>query len=95
MSLILIGFGKRTFKDLGETGREQLCVWCSNLVFYHLILVRTWFTYFFVPIFSYRSEYRIECPICACGIELLDEEVKAAKCGELSLTMCNTFANNE
>lgn len=41
MSLILIGFGKKTYKDLGETGPEQQCVWCLASVFYHLILTRT------------------------------------------------------
>jgi hypothetical protein len=41
MSFVLIGFGKATFNDLGETGPEQQCVWCSRIVFYHLILVRT------------------------------------------------------
>jgi hypothetical protein len=86
MSFILIGVGKVTSKDLGETGRQQQCVWCSRLVFYHLILMRTWFSYFFVPLFSYRSQYRIECPVCTQGIEILSEEVKAAKRGELSLS---------
>jgi hypothetical protein len=87
MSLILFGLGKKTYKDLGATGKEQSCVWCSCLVFYHLILIRTWFTYFFIPIFSYQSQYRIECPTCACGLELSSEEAKAAKRGELNLTI--------
>lgn len=95
MSLILIGLGKKTFKDLGETGQKNQCVWCSALVFYHLILVRTWFTYFFIRIFSYRSEYRIECPVCACGIEIQGEEVKAAKRGELRLSISTTTSDGE
>lgn len=52
MSLILIGFGKQTHKDLGETGSKQQCAWCSEQVFYHLAVVKTWFTYFFIPIYS-------------------------------------------
>lgn len=86
MSLIIIGFGKVTAKDLGAIGQEQLCVWCSALVSYRLLLVRRWFTYFFIPVFPYRREYRLACPSCANGIEIRGAEVKAAKRGELRLT---------
>jgi len=83
MSFILIGIGKKTFEDLGETGQDQTCIWCFSLVFYHLILVRTWFTYFLIPLFPYHSEYRIQCPSCTQSIEIRGEEIKAAKRGEL------------
>lgn len=85
MSLTIIGFGNVTSDDLGETGREQQCVWCSASVFYHLFLMRTWFTYYFIRLFPYRSEYQIVCPACAQGIRISGEEVKAAKRGELML----------
>jgi len=85
MSFTLIGFGKTTRDNLGATGQEQRCVWCSVRVYYHLILIRTWFTYFFIPIFAYRSTYHLECPACARSIMLSRDEVKAAKKGELTL----------
>lgn len=85
MSFILVGFGKKTLKDLGETGREQKCVWCSNTIIYHLILIRTWFTCYFVRVFSYRSEYLIRCPVCAQSVEIYDDEINAAKKGELRI----------
>jgi hypothetical protein len=85
MSLAIIGFGKITSDDLGETGREQQCVWCSASVFYHLILVRTWFTYFFIPVVPYRKQYQIVCPACDSGVSIRPDEVGAAKRGELSL----------
>jgi hypothetical protein len=85
MSFILIGLGRKTSEDLGETGQEQKCVWCSSVVFYHLVLVRTWFTYFFIPLFAYRSEYRVECPLCSHGVAIRGNEIKAAKRGELRL----------
>lgn len=85
MSVTIIGFGKVTSKDLGETGKEQPCVWCSSHVFYHLILVRTWFTYFFIPIVPYHKEYHVVCPFCDGNVKILGEEVKAAKRGELTL----------
>jgi hypothetical protein len=85
MSLTIIGFGKVTSKDLGETGLEQPCIWCSAHVIYHLMLVRTWFTYFFIPVLPYRKAYRVTCPACGGSIPISGEEVKAAKRGELTL----------
>jgi zinc-ribbon family len=85
MSFILIGFGRRTHKDLGETGTVQTCARCSNSIFYHLVSSHTWFTCFFIPIFPYRSAYRIECPVCFHGIELRRSEIKAAKQGTLNV----------
>jgi hypothetical protein len=85
MSLTIIGFGKVTVRDLGKTGLEQQCVWCSSHVFYHLIFIRTWFTYFFIPLIPYRSEYRVECPACLNGIRITGRELEAARQGELTL----------
>jgi hypothetical protein len=95
MSFIIIGLGKKTFKDLGETGQPQQCFSCSVPVFNHLILVRTWFTYFFIPIFSYRREYRIECPACSCSVTIYGDEIRAAKRGELQVYTELTFDNSE
>ena len=86
MSWIIIGFGRQSRKDLGETGVEQQCAWCSRKIYYHLILLRTWFSYFFIPVFPYRSEYFIECPLCSQSIGIRGEEVEAAKRGELSVS---------
>jgi hypothetical protein len=93
MSFILIGFGKKTYKDLGETGQEQKCAWCSTRIFYHLIVIHTWLTCFFIPLLPYRKEYKIECPVCACGTWIYGKEVKAAKRGELSIHRYATTAN--
>lgn len=95
MSFILIGFGKQTFKDLGETGQQQPCFSCSNHIFYHLILVRTWFTYFFIPIVPYRKQYFVECSVCSSGIEISGSEVTAAKRGELRIYFQDTTTGDE
>ena len=95
MSFILIGFGKQTFKDLGETGQQQQCFSCSAHIFYHLILVRTWFTYFFIPIVPYRKQYFVECPVCSRGIEISSREVTAAKRGELRIYFQDTATDDE
>src|ERR1044072_3049601 len=94
MSLTLITFGKKTFKDLGETGEEQRCVWCSRPMVYHLILARTWLTYFFIPVIPYRSEYIVQCPACLGGMEIRGDEVKAAKRGELRLHLIKAQATD-
>ncbi len=85
MSFILVGFGKRTTRDLGETGSAQRCFRCTNSVIYHLVHTKAWFTCFFIPVFSYKSEYRIECPVCRHGIELRGTEIKAARQGTLKV----------
>lgn len=95
MSFIIIGFGKQTRRDLGKTGIEQKCVRCSSTMFYHLILLRMWFTYFFIPVFPYRKEFRIECPVCATGIQLQGEEIKAAKKGQLRITLTTETPKDE
>ena len=85
MSLILIGFGKQTLDDLGETGQQQRCFSCLKPTLYHLVLVRTWLTIFFIPVFAYRNQHFVECPVCSQGIEISSSEVKAAKRGELRI----------
>lgn len=89
MAFILIGFGRRTQKDFGETGYVLPCVHCSNNVYYHLVCIRTYFTFFFIPIFAYRSQYRVECPVCLHGVELRGAEIKAARQGSLKLYVSN------
>lgn len=85
MSLMSIGFGKVTFKDLGEVGSEQTCVWCAAWMVYHHVLVRTWFTYFFIPVIPYRSQYLAGCPNCGEGILISDKEAEVARRGDLTL----------
>jgi ribosomal protein S26 len=84
MSSVIIGFGRRTTKYYGEVAALK-CIRCSNHVHYRLTHIRTWFTYFFIPIFPYRSEYRVACPICSYSISLRGKEIEAAKQGTLRL----------
>lgn len=83
MSLIIIGFGKVTVSDLGQVAQEQQCVWCSGQVCYRLVRARTWFSFFFVPVIPYRSEYRVVCPACSRGMAIRGSEVEAVRRGEL------------
>lgn len=84
MSFTIIGFGRRTRIDYGAITSLE-CPRCSNNVSYHLVRTRIWFTYFFIPIFPYKTEYNAECPICAYNIKLQGEEVEAARQGALNI----------
>lgn len=83
MSLIIIGFGRVTTRDLGEVEQEQECVWCSKRVRCRLLRARTWFSFFFVPVIPYRSVYRVMCPACSRGTVIRGDEVEAVRRGEL------------
>lgn len=83
MSLLLIGFGKTTRRDFGPTGHIQECIWCRADTIYHLMRVRTWFTYFFIPVIPYRRRYYLECPYCGGAIAISGDEIGAAKRGEV------------
>lgn len=85
MSLILIGFGKKTRKELRQTAFVQRCVWCSVETVYQLVRVRTWFTYFFIPVIPYSREYQFVCPECGRFIVISKNEAKAANRGELMI----------
>jgi hypothetical protein len=85
MSLIIVGFGRVTTRDLGAASLEQQCVWCSERVVYRLLRARTWFSFFFVPVIPYRTRYCVECPACARALVIRGDEVEAARRGELRL----------
>jgi ribosomal protein S27E len=84
MSSTIIGFGKQTRKDFGAVAKVT-CPRCSNELFYHLIHTRIWFTYFFIPVLPYRSQYNLECPVCSHEIAVYAAEIEAAKQGTLTI----------
>lgn len=71
---ILFGFGKRTVKDLGETGKVR-CGRCGNVRPWQYKKVTTWFTLFFVPVIPYKNLYVKECPICRAALEVDKNEI--------------------
>lgn len=85
MSFIIVGVGRMTWTNLAPASQVQQCVWCARDVVYNLIWARSWLTCFFIPVYAYRQEYRIECPLCGGGIKIRSEEAHAARRGELTL----------
>lgn len=82
--LLIIGFGRRKRKDRGEVAQVK-CPRCSNTVFYHHTHTRTWLTLYFIPVLPYRSERRLECPICSHGVRVLRDDVEEIRLGKVDL----------
>jgi hypothetical protein len=82
--LLIIGFGRRKKRDRGEVAQVK-CPRCFNTVFYRYTHTRTWFTLYFIPILPYRSERRLECPICSHGVKILHDEVEEVMQGRLNI----------
>lgn len=66
--MFIFGFGKKTFKVIGET-KERECKSCSNVRSFKYVQEKTWFTLFFLPIYAYRSRKIFICPVCSMGFE--------------------------
>lgn len=62
-----LGHPKRTSYGAVE---QRECPNCHNTRAWQLEKVASFFTLFFLPIFSYKNEYRLYCPICKYGIKL-------------------------
>lgn len=89
----LIWLGKPKGKDYGATLRQQ-CKRCHNDVFYHLVQTQRWVSINFIPILPFSRRYRLECPICAHGREVVGAEIETHKRAAL-LTAAHAYANKE
>jgi endogenous inhibitor of DNA gyrase (YacG/DUF329 family) len=82
--LLIVGFGRRKKRDHGEVLRVK-CPRCSNTVMYRHTHTRTWFTLYFIPVLPYRSERRLECPICSHGVKIYRGEVEEVGQGRMNI----------
>ena len=70
---MFIIFGTRqTVKKIGDVGVYR-CDHCNNVIVFQVMIIRKWFTLFWIPIFPYSIQYYIICPICQYGGELTKE----------------------
>jgi len=46
---VIWGWGKQTRKVVGKVG-NRMCNYCNVESIWQLVIVRTWFTLFFIPI---------------------------------------------
>ncbi len=73
--MIFYGWNHVKEKVLGIF-RGSSCEVCSECVEYGLIIRRTYFTLFFIPILCYRTEYYKKCACCPAKKQLTKEEAK-------------------
>lgn len=66
--MFILGFGKKTFKILGES-EERKCKSCSNERKFKYVEEKTWMTLFFIKVFSYKTRKIFICPVCSMGFQ--------------------------
>ncbi len=70
--MLIFGFGKKTFKVLGET-EKKVCKKCNNERKFKYIEEKTWFSLFFLPVIPYKTRKLFICPVCSMGFEVKGE----------------------
>lgn len=70
--MFIFGFGKRTYKVLGET-KPKKCVSCTHERPLKYVEEKKWFTFFFIPLFAYSKRELVICQICGAGVEASKE----------------------
>ncbi|HEY9285346.1 MAG TPA: zinc-ribbon domain-containing protein [Pyrinomonadaceae bacterium] len=81
---LIIGLGRSKKRDYGDVAQVR-CPRCSNTVSYRHTHTRTWLTLYFIPVLPYRSERRLECPICSHGVRVLRDDVEEIRLGKVDL----------
>lgn len=84
--MIIYGWGRQTSRTLGTVGAAS-CSHCGTLSDFHLVLRRTWFTLFFIPVVPYRSKFLVLCSLCLWGWQPTDSEVLQMKAAISNLSM--------
>lgn len=69
----IFGWGHTKFKDFGPA-LQRSCENCNNEKFWHLCKSSVWFTLFFIPIFPYKNDKLLLCPVCQSGLILTNED---------------------
>ncbi|MCF8378164.1 MAG: zinc ribbon domain-containing protein [Bacteroidales bacterium] len=67
--LVIFGFGHRTKKEF-KLQENLYCQHCNNTAQWKLGREAHWFTLFFIPVFPFKVEYWMVCPICRKGRRL-------------------------
>ncbi len=76
--MIIFGWGHTIQKDYGET-YPMKCSRCNNTDYWRLFRIRVWFDLFFIPVFPYKSNHYLLCPICNSGFKLDYHNLELAK----------------
>lgn len=72
--MLIFGWGHRRENVVGPVEKLR-CPRCGRDEFWELVEVRTYVSFFFVPVIPYRTEHLIRCPICQVVSEVSDAEL--------------------
>lgn len=75
---IIFGWGHTRTNEIGVVFKER-CPHCSNDTNFLLIVVKVFFTLFFIPVFPYSVKRLITCSICNFNYELDTEDFERLK----------------
>ena len=76
--MIIFGWGKQKMKFHGYANK-RLCSHCHNEAVWVFHEISTWFSLFFIPVFPYKTEYRLICPVCQYGYNIKPHELNKMK----------------
>lgn len=77
----VFGFGHRKVKH-GGTMPPERCERCNNNVEKLFAKTSDWFTLFFIPVFPYKSDCFVICPICREATPITKEQYEALLSGD-------------
>ena len=70
--MFIFGFGRRTYKVLGETEPKK-CKNCSHERPFKYVHEKRWFSFFSIPLFVYKQRKILVCSVCGAGFEATGE----------------------
>src|ERR1035437_965395 len=76
--MFIFGWGRQIRRDFGPTFK-RFCDHCHNERYWNLQSISIWFTLFFIPVIPYEFNYRLYCPVCEYGFDLVDEKFEELK----------------
>jgi len=76
--MVIFGRWRRITWNIWPTHKIK-CSHCHNEDYFHLKVVTTWFTLFFIPIFPYGRYHFLYCPTCEYWVKLDSDQVKTLK----------------
>ncbi len=75
---IIFGWGHTNSKEEGIVFKER-CPHCNNETNFLLYVIKTYFTFFFIPIIPYSIKKLIACSICNFSYEVEDNDYLTLK----------------
>jgi len=72
--MLIWGWGHRKTKEYGALQEMEICLRCNNQIKRIILVDKTYFTLFFIPLIPYKTERFLTCPICGSSHLLTAQE---------------------